>query len=61
MLAMMDGERPPRPTDPTFTDELWTLAQHCWDKGPTLRPRASEVLRTMHSLSVSILDRVSLV
>ena len=37
------GGRPPRPTDPTFTDSLWELMQRCWDQDPHLRPDSSEV------------------
>ena len=28
-LAIVDGERPPRPTHPALTDGLWALAQQC--------------------------------
>ena len=47
MLAIMRGERPPRPTHPTLTDELWALAQHCWDQDPYLRPEVSKVLKVL--------------
>ena len=43
MFAMMEGERPPRPTHPNFADELWELMQRCWDQNHCLRPEASEV------------------
>ncbi|KAF9642058.1 hypothetical protein BDM02DRAFT_2731187 [Thelephora ganbajun] len=45
----MQGERPLRPTHPTFTENLWTLVQRCWDHDPHLRPEASEVLTVLHA------------
>jgi len=45
MFDIMSGVRPPRPTHPTFTAELWILMQTCWDQNPYLRPEASEVLQ----------------
>jgi hypothetical protein len=47
MLAITQGKRPPRPTHPTFTENLWTLMQRCWDQDPHLRPEVSEVLRVL--------------
>jgi hypothetical protein len=34
--AATQGKRPPRPTHPTFSEILWTLAQRCWDQEPHL-------------------------
>ena len=45
MLAVVGGERPPRPTHPTLTDDLWALIQQCWDKDARLRPRMLQILR----------------
>ena len=53
MLAITQGKRPPRPTHPNFTENLWMLMQRCWDNDPHLRPEASEVLHTLHTLLVS--------
>ena len=53
MLAIMQKERPPRPSHPAFTDDLWTLMQHCWDHDPHLRPEVSEVLKVLLTPSVS--------
>ena len=53
MLAIIDGERPPRPTHPVLTDELWALTQRCWDQEPHLRPSA---LRISYGLYVSTLE-----
>ena len=48
MEAIESGERPPRPTHLTLTDELWGMMERCWDQGPRLRPKASEVLAGLH-------------
>ena len=53
MLAIMQNERPPRPTHPTFTEKLWTLMQRCWDHDPHLRPDVSGVLQVLLAPSVS--------
>ena len=58
---MAQGERPPRPTHPTFTSSLWELMQRCWDRDPQLRPEASEVLQVLLTLSVPRLSKRSLV
>ena len=47
MLAIMGGERPPRPTHPTLTDQLWRLIQRCWDQKPHLRPEVSGTLQVI--------------
>ncbi|KAF9649285.1 kinase-like protein [Thelephora ganbajun] len=47
IATIIQGKRPPRPTCPTFTDNLWTLMQRCWDHDPLLRPEASEVLEIL--------------
>jgi len=53
MLAITQGKRPPRPTHPTFTENLWTLMQRCWDPDPHSRPEISEVLQTLLTPLVS--------
>ena len=52
MLAITQGERLQRPTHPTFTENLWTLMQRCWDHDPYLRPEASEALQVLLTRSV---------
>ena len=52
MLGIMQNERPQRPTHPTFTENLWTLMQRCWDRDPHLRPEVSEVLQVLLTPSV---------
>jgi serine/threonine protein kinase len=51
MLATIQGKRPPRPTHPTLTKDLWALMQRCWDHDPHLRPEVSEALQAL-TLSV---------
>jgi hypothetical protein len=45
----MRGERPPRPTHPALTDELWALMRRCWDQQLSPRPEMAEVLRILHT------------
>ena len=52
ILAITQGVRPQRPTHPTFTENLWTLMQRCWDHNPYLRPEVSEVLEVLLTPSV---------
>ena len=61
VLATANGERPPRPAYPTFTDGLWALTKRCWDQEAHIRPQASEVLRILLGLSVPLLDHTLLV
>ena len=46
-LAIMSGERPPRPAHPQFTSQLWILMQRCWNHDPFLRPEVSEVFKVL--------------
>ena len=48
MLAIMAGERPPRPTHQALTNELWMLIQRCWNQDYHLRPEISEVLQVLN-------------
>ena len=52
MLAITQGKRPPRPTHPAFTENLWGLVQRCWDHNPHLRPEVSEVSQGLLTTSV---------
>jgi len=47
IFAIMQGGRPPRPTHPAFTEELWALMQNCWAPEPQLRPEVSEALQIL--------------
>ena len=51
MSKVTRGERPPRPTYPTFTERLWELTQRCWDHNHKLCPGISEVLRVLPTTS----------
>jgi len=46
-LAIMAGERPPRPAHPQFTNQLWVLMQRCWNHDPLLRPEVTEVFKVL--------------
>ena len=48
MLALTRGERPPRPTHPALTEDLWESMQQSWNDDPCLRPKISEVLKVPH-------------
>ena len=50
MIAIVRGDRPPRPTHPTFTDTLWELMNKCWDRDRHGRPRMLEVLLALDLL-----------
>ena len=54
-LAIKGGARPPRPTHPDLTDELWALTERCWDADPRKRPRISAVLKNLRGLLVPFL------
>ncbi|KAF9642287.1 kinase-like protein [Thelephora ganbajun] len=56
MVYLIQGKRPPRPTHPTFTEDLWTLMQRCWDHNSSLRPKAPEVLEV---LTLSVCKRLT--
>ena len=43
LSAIVDGERPPRPTHLSLTDNLWGLVQRCWDQEVHRRPRALRI------------------
>jgi len=53
MLAITEGRRPPRPTHPAFTDNLWALMQRCWNQDPHLRPEVSEAVQVLLTPLVS--------
>jgi hypothetical protein len=57
MSTIAQGKRPPRPTYPTFTENLWALMQRCWDQDPHLRPEVSEALQVLLITWVSRLFR----
>jgi len=44
------GGRPDRPADPSLTDDIWGLTEHCWDHDPRRRPGISEVVLCLPTL-----------
>ena len=46
-FAIMRGKRPPRPTHPDLTEQLWTLIQCCWYQNPYSRPEVSRVSKVL--------------
>ena len=53
-VAAQGGERPTRPPhveSPGFSDRLWELALQCWDKSPSARPTAQELLHCLQDIS----------
>ena len=52
-LAIVQGGRPPQPTHPAFTEDVWALMQRCWDQGPRLRPEVQEVSKVLQASSAS--------
>ena len=50
MMAIMRGERPPRPTHLSLTDRLGELMNHCLNQDRHDRPRMLEVLLTLNPL-----------
>lgn len=53
MSEIVQGNRPPRPEHPAFTENMWILMQLCWDANPNLRPEALEVLQALAASSMS--------
>jgi len=50
-LAIMQGDRPPRPAHPLCSDKLWKIIQRCWAQEPSSRPEVSEVLGVLRGPS----------
>lgn len=49
VVKITEGERPPRPINPTLTDDVWALIQGCWDEDPQSRPGMRGVLKDLAS------------
>jgi hypothetical protein len=43
-VQVLSGKRPERPKHPPLSNELWDLAQYCWEQEPLRRPQISEVV-----------------
>jgi len=48
-VKIIGGERPPRPDDPTLTDDVWALVGRCWAQEPQSRPKMGRVLQDLAS------------
>ena len=57
MLAVAQGKRPPRPTHPACTEDLWALMQRCWSDLPPSRAKISEV--ALEILTLSLCQRLA--
>ena len=54
VIAVREGEHPKRPLhveSPRFSDRLWKLLLRCWDKSPSARPTAQELLHCLQDIS----------
>ena len=51
-MAIMQGERPERPTHPNFTEKLWLLMEGCWAGDHRMRPSILEVMKVLLAPSV---------
>jgi len=58
-VKIIEGERPPRPVDPTLTDNVWTLVERCWDQEPQSRPGMKRVLQDLAPSLLQSLHRSS--
>ena len=51
IFNIMDGQRPKRPTHPSFTDCLWKLVQECWKQESRDRPQMDQVVQQLSVFS----------
>ena len=54
VIAVREGEHPKRPPheeSPGFSDRLWELSLQCWDRSPSARPTAQELLHCLQDIS----------
>ncbi|KAF8876460.1 kinase-like domain-containing protein [Mucidula mucida] len=49
-VKVAKGERPQRPTDPPFADELWNLVKACWQQETGMRPQSAEIVEVLRSI-----------
>ena len=50
VIAILHGERPRKPLNAGslgFSERLWRLVVRCWDKSPSARPTAQDLLRCL--------------
>ena len=53
-LLVLNGRRPPRPQNREIlglSEDVWMLAERCWDGNPSVRPRITDILSFFESAS----------
>jgi len=56
-VDVLSGNRPERPTHPSFTDDLWDLTKSCWAHDPGQRPGISEIVVRLRTTPAPQPDR----
>ena len=54
MRKVLDGERPERPEEVWFADDLWETLEQCWSHHPPARPTVEVILRCLDRASLAI-------
>ena len=54
MRKVLDGERPERPEEVWFTDDLWGALKQCWSPHPETRPTVQAILECLDRVSLAI-------
>ena len=54
MRKVVDSERPERPEEVWFTDDLWGGLEQCWSSHPGTRPAVRAILEYLDRVSLSI-------
>ena len=54
MRKVLDGERPERPEEVWFTDDLWGALEQCWYPHPKTRPTVEAILECLDRASLAI-------
>ena len=52
---VINGERPERPKEVWFTDDLWGTLEQCWSSQPKMRPTAEAVLERLGQVSLAVI------
>jgi len=51
---VLSGKRPSRPPNREIlglSDDVWTLAEKCWDRDPSIRPHVADILSLFEATS----------
>ena len=51
---VLNGERPERPEEVWFTDDLWGTLKQCWSPRPETRPTVEAILECLDRVSLAI-------